>query len=125
MNHSTGKPTVAEAARIYRMLEMGCIACRIQFGIKITAEVHHIVEGNRRLGHWFTLPLCPGHHRGVWPDFEVLGTDLVRPPVSLADGSKRFEAEYGTERELWERVQRELQLAVIWPVSKIVPRVVA
>jgi hypothetical protein len=41
----------------------GCIAC-LQDGHRSPALVHHIVQGNRRLGHLFTLPLCPLHHQG-------------------------------------------------------------
>jgi hypothetical protein len=126
VKHSTGNQTKAEAARISRMLALGCIACRVQFGIKDQpAEVQHIVSGNRRMGHWYTIPLCPGHHRGVWPDFEALGTNLVEPPVSIASGVPLFEEAYGTQRELWEMVQDLLNLPKNWPESKIVPRVVA
>src|SRR5690606_28348005 len=88
------------------------------------AECHHIVEGNRRLGHWFTLPLCPGHHRGAWrphqrQHYAELGLSL---PPSISSGSKRFERHYGSEKELFMRVQARLELPLNWPTSKIYPR---
>lgn len=122
MKTSTGIPTKAEAARIERMLALGCICCREQFGIHQPAEVHHIVQGNKRLGHWYTLPLCPGHHRGVWPDFDALKTWVVDPPVSIASGRKAFVAAYGSEMYLWALVQHQLDLSIDYPTSKIVPR---
>jgi len=126
VKHSTGNRTKAEAARRERMIALGCVACRVQFGVvDQPAEEHHIVVGNRRLGHGYSLPLCAGHHRGVWPDFEALGTNLVEPPVSIASGVPLFEEAYGTQRELWEMTQDDLGLPKDWPESKIVPRVVA
>jgi hypothetical protein len=119
MNHSTGKPTKYEAERIEAMLKLGCLCCA-QLGIWHIAECQHIVEGNR-LGHWYTLPWCPGHHRGVWDEYqlEIIPKDLR---VALSDGSKPFEKIYGTQRQQWEKVQRRLGLTAVWPSSKIVPR---
>jgi hypothetical protein len=84
------------------------------------AECHHIVEG-KRLGHWYTLPVCPGHHRGVWTPEQ---TKIIPPDlrIAISDGSKLLEKHYGTERELWMKIQTRLKLPAIWPVSKIVPR---
>ncbi len=121
MKHSTGKPTRYEAERIAAILRLGCVACA-QLGLpNVASDVHHIVEGNRRLGHWYTLPLCPGHHRKVWTleQMEVIPVDIR---VSIADGTKAFEAIYGTEREMWSKVQHRLKLPTVWPSSKIVPR---
>jgi len=42
--------------------------------------------------------------------------------VAISDGRKRFTAVYGSERQLWERVQTRLKLPKVWPTSKIVPR---
>ena len=54
------------------------------------------------MGHDFTIPLCPYHHRGVIQDFEVW-----KGP-SLADGKKPFVEHYGTELELLEKVNNLL-----------------
>ena len=59
MRHSTKTPTKAEQARFDRMKEMGlCIACyqrgerRWQY-----VEIHHLLSGNRRIGHMATVGL--------------------------------------------------------------------
>lgn len=121
MRHSTGKPTKYESQRITAMMRLGCVCCA-QLGIWNPAvEVHHIVEGNRRLGHWYSLPICVAHHRGIWSSelVELIPPDLR---VAISDGSKMFEKQYGTERDLWMKVQARLKLPSIWPTSKILPR---
>lgn len=113
-------PTKYEAERIEAMLRLGCVACA-RLGIPYIAECHHLLEGHRRLGHWFSLPLCPGHHRGVWtPEQKQCIKDDER--VAISDGRKLFVKVYGTERFLWTLVQKRLKLPALWPVSKIVPR---
>lgn len=52
-------------------------------------EAHHIVKG-KRLGHYFTLPLCHEHHEGRF---------------SIGNTKKSFIAKYGSEYELLERVK--------------------
>jgi hypothetical protein len=117
--HKNSKPaTKVEKARIERMMALGCICC-YQFGGWIYPECHHIVSGNRRMGHWYTLPICSGHHRGAWTGLEY------GPRIALSDGGKLFVATFGSERELWKKVQDRLALPYLWPVSKILPRRVA
>lgn len=122
MKHSTGKPTKAEASRIDLMLRLGCCACElVGMRLLVRPECHHILEGGKRLGHWYTIPLCSGHHRGDWSisQYAVLSD---RHRVAIADGRKRFTAMYPTERSLWETVQDKLKLSKDWPVSKVMPR---
>lgn len=117
--HKNSKsPTKAEAERIARMMTLGCVCCH-QFGGWRYPECHHIVQGNKRLGHWYTIPICSGHHRGAWTGLES------GPRVALSDGSKLFVVTFGSERELWKKVQDRLGLPYIWPSSKILPRRVA
>jgi hypothetical protein len=118
-----------EELRIQQMMRLGCVACAY-IEIPMTAqECHHLLDGHRRLGHWFTIPLCSGHHRGAWSEEqqEVLGQLSIRERknflVAISDGRKAFTTIYPTERELWETVQERLGL--LWPTSKILPRVVA
>lgn len=121
MNHSTRAPTKYEAERIEAMKRLGCVACAV-LGIPYAdIEVHHILDGNKRMGHWFTIPLCAGHHQGR---FTALQRDLMEDTqqVALSDGRKLFNAVYGSERQLWERVQDRLRLPKVWPVSKVLPR---
>jgi hypothetical protein len=104
MRHSTGKPTKAEQARFDAMKEQGiCIACLLrgtqpQYAQHI--EIHHLLSGNRRIGHMATVSLCTYHHRGIppfgWGDAEAL--DYLGP--SLAKGSKPFRAAFGTDAEM-------------------------
>lgn len=114
MKTSTGKPTKAERARFAMFQGLGCICCLLRFGTtNLSYEVHHIMRGGRRLGHWYSLPLCERHHRtryqrGAW--------------TSIADGSKAFSLIHGTELDLWLKVQHILKLSDELPRSKIVPR---
>lgn len=95
MKHSTGKPTKAQQERFKKLHELGCICCK-KLGFWQFPEIHHIVEGMRRLGHDWTLPLCKMHHRdrGL--------SDFWGP--SIADGSKAFAKRWGTQRELLREV---------------------
>lgn len=116
------KPTKAEAERIEKMLRLGCVYCA-ELCIWMTAEVHHILEGNKRLGHWYTIPCCSGHHRNVW----LSGQEQLVPPemmVSIAHGRKEFVRHYSDEKTAWIRVQKRLKLSTEWPESKIVKRVI-
>lgn len=120
MQHSTRNPTKYEAERIEAMLRLGCVCCAT-LGIFHVAECHHILDGGVRMGHWFSLPLCPGHHRAMWNAEQI---ELIAPKkrVAINDGRKRFVAVYGTERSLWERCQTKLGLSLAWPMSKVLPR---
>ncbi len=56
--------TTAEKARADRMAEeIGCIFCWLDKGERGPCDVrHHIISGNKRMGHWYTLPCCERHH---------------------------------------------------------------
>lgn len=95
-------PTIAERRRFGALQEMGCIACRIDGRPGEPPDIHHLVEGGRRIGHAFSLPLCPWHHRGVSGMGESLATQLYGP--SLARSKRDFVARYGSERELLRMV---------------------
>lgn len=92
-------PTIAEQAWLRAITSFGCVACYLDGYPETPPAIHHIVEGNKRLGHRFTLPLCPPHHQ----------PDSRSGKVSLHPGvSKRFVAQYGTERGLLARLERKL-----------------
>jgi hypothetical protein len=118
MSKNMPRATAYEQKRIHRMkAEIGCICCLLRTGVQnYHVEVHHIVQGNRRLGHWWTLPLCRAHHRirGVGGIF-----------TSIADGSKAFKRIHGTELDLWLKCQHMLELPDDLPTTKILPRRVA
>lgn len=88
--------SVIEASWMNRAQASGCIVCWLQYGFKAVAEIHHIKEGDRRMGHLFTLPLCGPHHRTGGK----VGLFISRHPWKT-----RFEAAYGTELQLLEEVK--------------------
>jgi hypothetical protein len=91
----------SDRVHLTRVQELGCIVCRMVLNIYSPAEIHHVLDGGRRLGHQSVLPLCPSHHRG--------GSDgTVDQCVSRHPYKKRFEDKYGTEAELLERVKERL-----------------
>lgn len=55
-----------------------------------------LLKSGRRMGHLFTLPLCPAHHRGHRNDLQCVS----RHPYRAA-----FERRYGTEAELLQKTQ--------------------
>lgn len=102
MKHSTGTPTKAEQARMDAMKEKGqCVAC-YQRGIhgRGYVEIHHLLSGNRRIGHLASVSLCSYHHRSVLPEgmTRAEAEEVFGP--SLANGSKPFRAEFGSDKEL-------------------------
>lgn len=93
-------PTKADLARFDALHRIGCIAC-LKAGSGYRApDIHHILSGGFRMGHQFTLPLCPEHHR-----FPSTGA-VVGP--SLADGSRVFAAKFGTQMELLAEVNARI-----------------
>ena len=107
MKHSTGTPTQAEADRMARVAALGCVACSA-WGHSTPAQVHHLLSGNKRRGHLYTIPLCPWHHVGAIPTGSArrLMEGLLGP--SLALQSKRFHERFGTDEELLAEVNRRL-----------------
>ncbi len=83
------KPTKEEAEWMDRIVRLGCIVCWNEGRRGEPPDVHHILSGGRRMGHLFTIPLCPGHHRGGVPGM------IARHPWKA-----RFEAAYGYEIDL-------------------------
>ena len=109
MKHSTGTPTKAEKARMDKMKELGaCVAC-YQTGLphKQYIEIHHLLSGNKRRGHMFTVSLCAWHHRGVTDGVTSKVMETMFGP-SLAKGSKPFHFWFGTDEELLQAQNRLL-----------------
>ena len=94
-NSKSLKPPTAEQKRRWdRIAHAGCVCC-LTIGRKVAPEIHHLTVGGKhgalRLGHDFTIGLCPWHHRGrrdsdcdgVWTDdlmeFEY-GPSLAKTP---------------------------------------------
>ena len=86
----TRRLTVAEREHLAAVAALGCLICAMP------AEVHHIrhqVGAGRRASHFKTIPLCPTHHR------------LGNHGVAIHAGKKTWEAKFGTELELLEKVK--------------------
>lgn len=92
--------TKDEKRHLNRVAGLGCIVCRnIGYG-KTPAEIHHIRSGQgmaQRADHCETIPLCPHHHR------------LGGYGEAVHAGRRRWEKNYGTERELLAQVLRILE----------------
>lgn len=115
MKSGLPKPTCAESDRMERMKsEIGCICCRLlRLESKTPLEIHHLLIGGKRAGHWFTICLCWMHHQGrsisgLW--------------TSIAQGSRAFTKMHGTQWDLWLKTQHMLGLQDELPPSKILPR---
>jgi len=101
---------------------IGCVACaHVGLLNSKQLELHHILDGGRRMGHAFSIFLCAGHHQGHWTESQLIQL-LPEHRVSISDGRKRFIQIFGTEKSLWQRVQVSINDPTEWPTSKIVPR---
>ena len=94
------KPNKLERERLQAVADMPCYACFID-GLEMQSEVHHIRSLKRGSGmglrpsHFDTIPLCSGHHR--------------TNKISVHLGKREFEKRYGTELEILEKVNREIE----------------
>ena len=91
------RPNKVERERLRTIGEMPCYAC-FQDGRETNAEVHHIRTQTGlglRPSHFATIPLCGFHHR--------------YGKVSVHLGKKAFVAKFGTEQEILEKVNREIE----------------
>ncbi len=102
MKHSTGAPTKAQQKRFEIIFELGCVACILRGIHKNPPQIHHIVEGKKRLGHDYTLALCPFHHEGQVPTGFTYEQVKARIGPSYAKEPRLFKEEFGTQRELLE-----------------------
>lgn len=90
---------VADLERFAQLHTLGCIVCLRRHTPRY-CDVHHLVEGSRRLGHQFTIGLCEWHHRGVpIHDGGAKATEEIFGP-SLARSKREFVRAFGSERRL-------------------------
>ena len=91
------RPTVEEKKYMSQVADYGCVACE-QDGLVRPAEIHHIRKHTGmglRPSHFDTIPLCSGCHR--------------TNKISVHLGKKEFLKRYGTEQEILEKVNREIE----------------
>lgn len=89
-------PTKKEAEHMEAVSELGCIVCLNTTGVKVPAEIHHVIGKTKPNAHFSVLPLCFEHHRKG---------NRFRP-ISRHPYKKRFEDAYGTEEELLKQVNK-------------------
>jgi hypothetical protein len=116
--------TVADTDRFDALRALGCIVSRIFFGRWEPADIHHLVEGRKRLGHQYTIPLSPWFHRGVPPRWDMRPSEVEAHKdfgPSLARSKRSFVARFGTERELLAhtntllKIQEQLRTVPLYP----------
>ena len=91
------RPNKIERERLKTISEMPCYACFID-GREMESEVHHIRSYTGlglRPSHFATIPLCASHHR--------------TGKLSVHLGKVEFEKRYGTQKEILEKVNREIE----------------
>jgi hypothetical protein len=123
------KPTALEQVRTDAARKSGCLLSmlRTEKGLFVPqygrVEIHHLKDGNRVLGHLYTICLHSWYHRAVPPP--GMRRDEAREfyGASIADGSKAFLESHGlTERDLWLEHQKRIGGISEFPPSKIYKR---
>lgn len=106
MKHSTGKPTKADLARFDKLIKLGCIVTRLYHGKYAEPDIHHLLSGNKRRGHRYTIPLSPWFHRGLPPTgmSQITATMYLGPSLALTP--KRFREHFGTDEALLAQVNQ-------------------
>jgi hypothetical protein len=103
---STAEPTVLEARRMDNFRHIGCVACWMLGHPNTPYDVHHQLSGGIRMGHFWTVPLCPAHHRGV--DFSP-SLHLA----SIARGQRTFREIFGSDEELLALTDRLIYIKLV------------
>jgi hypothetical protein len=93
-------PNKAEKIHMDRVSQLGCIVCRKQGKGIVPCEIHHVEGKTKPDAHFKVLPLCFEHHR--------MGSD--KEPISRHPYKARFVANYGTESDLLDLVDKLLDL---------------
>jgi|TARA_R100000278_G_scaffold123276_1_gene112614 hypothetical protein len=85
------KPNKKTREYYQRLVSLGCIVCRLQYGVHSDPCIHHVRTKGLGMGQKSkdALPLCWEHHQG-------------RDGVHT--NTKKWEEKYGTQEELLEIV---------------------
>ncbi len=94
--------TKSEKAHQDAIRSLGCIVCLIHVGVRSDCDIHHMLDGGRRIGEMHVLGLCPTHHRGGFNNPEC---------VSRHPYKKAFEARYGSEEWLRDEANKRVRVA--------------
>lgn len=93
-------PTAEEKRYMAAVASMGCIVCRVHYGVETEAAIHHCDGKTKEGAHFDVLPLCGRHHQLACPD----GSYATRHGSGKRAGKYEFEQAYGTEEWLKEKV---------------------
>lgn len=98
-----GRPPTAEERRFMDAIaSLGCVACAKDGIANPWIGLHHIDGRTKPGAHLLVLPLCAGHHQD--------GTGANPTLVAVHPDKARFEARYGTQRELLAEARLALGL---------------
>lgn len=93
--------TRAERAHYTRLAALGCVVCRNNGQPGTPAEIHHLrthTGAARKSVYTDSIPLCPVHHR------QGDGSARFGGELGYHVAPRSWEARYGTQRELLERI---------------------
>lgn len=93
------KPNKAEREYLSRVAQLPCMVNNSDCSPGV--EIHHKLSGGVRASHYDTMPLCFNHHSAQTP---------LAFGESIHKGTKSFEAKYGTQDEMLERVKLLLEM---------------
>lgn len=100
MKHSTKSPTKSEAARFAKLKALGCVACIVngdRTEESLPPDIHHLLSGNKRIGHEATVPLCRWHHAGLPYDGVPSAWFLENLGPSFHRHTRAFRERYGSD----------------------------
>ena len=89
-------PTKAEKQYWDEVASLGCIACRIDGYRNPLVSIHHCHGRTKKGAHMLVLPLCAGHHQN--------GTGNDKNMLAIHPFKHQFEAKYGAQEELMQKV---------------------
>lgn len=127
------RATAWEKMRMDAIQKGGCVLSmyraerELEVPVGGKVEIHHIVRGNKRLGHLYTVPLRAWYHSRVVPYPATSETEaLARYGATIKHGMKAFRASHDLDDlDLWQWLQARLGMSTELPPTKIVSRRVA
>lgn len=110
MRSSIGSPKARDLERFRRLQDLGAIDVILRGGPMGTpGDIHHLLDGGRRISHQHTICLTPWAHRGLPPDgYSTLSATETFGP-SKAHNPRAFAEFYATDAELLEATELMLR----------------
>lgn len=100
MKSSIGSPSKEDVRRFQLMQEVGCVACAQKGIYGNPGDIHHLLNGNRRISHQHTICLCPWHHRGISDNGLTTKELESKLGPSLARSKREFIETFGDDEDL-------------------------